>query len=297
MAWAEWNGRYRDVMRRFVRGDPGLTGEVATRIAGSSDLYADDGRLPGNSVNFVTCHDGFTLHDLVSYDGKRNLDNGEENRDGTNDNASWGCGADGPTADPSVQALRLRQARNHLALLMLSRGVPMLLAGDELLRSQGGNNNAWCHDSEVSWLDWSLSPARRDMLRYTRELIAMRRRHPCLTANRFFTGAPVPGRDIADVSWHGLRLDEPPWHDPGARLLRFTIGGLCPSEDDMHVICNMTGETVDLELPRIPGRQWHRALDTARPAPQDILKPSQQRPHTGASYPAAARSVAVLEAR
>ena len=297
MAWAEWNGRYRDVMRRFVRGDPGLTGEVATRIAGSSDLYADDGRLPGNSINLVTCHDGFTLHDLVSYDGKRNLGNGEDNRDGTNDNASWGCGADGPTGDASVQALRLRQARNHLALLMLSRGVPMLLAGDELLRSQGGNNNAWCHDNEVSWLDWSLSATQRDMLRYTRELIALRRRHPCLTANRFFTGASLPGRGIPDIAWHGARLEEPPWHDAGGRLLRFTLAGLDAEEADMHVICNMGDATADLLLPRIAGRRWQVALDTARPSPEDIVPPSMQRPHSSESYSAGARSVVVLEAR
>jgi glycogen operon protein len=297
MAWAEWNGRYRDVMRRFVRGDPGITGEVATRIAGSADLYADDGRLPGNSINFVTCHDGFTLHDLVSYDGKRNLANGEDNRDGTNDNASWGCGADGPTADASVQALRLRQARNHLALLMLSRGVPMLLAGDEVLRSQGGNNNAWCQDNEVSWLDWSLSAAQRDLLRYTRELIALRRRHAGLTVNRFFTGREVPGRGLPDVSWHGGRLNEVPWHDGGARLLRFTIAGLDPEEPDLHVICNMSDETLDLELPGIAGRHWHRALDTARLSPEDVVPPAHQRRHAGLSCRAAARSVVALEAR
>jgi glycogen operon protein len=297
MAWAEWNGRYRDVMRRFVRGDPGLTGEVATRIAGSSDLYADDGRLPGNSINFVTCHDGFTLHDLVSYDGKRNLGNGEDNRDGTNDNASWGCGADGPTADASVQALRLRQARNHLALLMLSRGVPMLLAGDEVLRSQGGNNNAWCQDNEVSWLDWSLSATRRDMLRYTRELVALRRRHPCLTANRFFAGRELPGRGLPDVTWHGARLDAVPWHDAGARLLRFTIVGLDPGEPDLHVICNMQDRAEELELPVVPGRRWHRALDTHLSPPQDIVPPNGQRPHDDRRYVAGPRSVVVLEAR
>jgi len=297
MAWSEWNGRYRDVMRRFVRGDPGLLGEVATRLAGSADLYADDGRLPGNSVNFVTCHDGFTLHDLVSYDAKRNHGNGEDNRDGTDDNASWGCGADGPTTDPAVLALRRRQARNHLALLMLSRGVPMLLAGDEVLRSQGGNNNAWCQDNEVSWLDWSWLETNRDMLRFTRELIALRRRHPCLTANRFYTGTPLSGRDVPDIAWHGWQLDEPPWHDGGARLLRFTLGGRDVEEPDMHVICNMSDEAADLALPIVPGRRWHRALDTTRPSPEDIMPPAQQRPHPASSYVAGARSVVVLEAR
>jgi glycogen operon protein len=296
MAWAEWNGRYRDVMRRFVRGDPGLTGEVATRIAGSADLYADDGRRPANGINFVTCHDGFTLNDLVSYDAKRNFGNGEDNRDGTDDNVSWGCGADGETADAVVLARRRRQARNHLALLMLSRGVPMLLAGDEVLRSQGGNNNPYCQDNEVSWFDWSLRETSRDMLRFTRELIALRRRHPCLTSNRFFTGAPLPGRGIPDIAWHGPRLDEPPWHDAGARLLRFTLGGLDGEEADLHVICNMGDATAEVLLPRIADRRWQVALDTARDPPEDIVPPSLQRPHASESYPAAPRSVVVLEA-
>ena len=186
MAWAEWNGRYRDTIRRFVRGDPGLLGEVATRIAGSADLYADDSRLPANSINFVTCHDGFTLYDLVSYDGKHNEANGEDNRDGSNDNLSWNCGAEGETADAAVNSLRERQAKNFLAILMLSRGVPMLLAGDEVLRTQRGNNNAYSQDNALSWFDWRAVEERRAMLRFTRELIALRRRHPSLTANRFF---------------------------------------------------------------------------------------------------------------
>ena len=240
MAWAEWNGRYRDVMRRFVRGDPGLVGEVATRIAGSADLYADDGRLPGNSINFITCHDGFTLHDLVSYNAKHNEANGEDNRDGTDDNASWNCGVEGETTDPAVLALRLRQAKNFLAMLMLSRGVPMLLAGDEVLRSQGGNNNAYCQDNALSWFDWSLVESNRDMLRFTRELIALRRRHACLTANRFFDGSPVPGRGIPDIAWHGARLNEPAWHDGQGRFLQFHHGRLARrrrgyARDPQHV--------------------------------------------------------------
>ena len=164
MAWAEWNGRYRDVMRRFVRGDPNLLGEVASRIAGSADLYADDGRLPCNSVNFITCHDGFTLHDLVSYNGKHNEANGEENRDGNDDNLSFNCGVEGETTDAAVTALRDRQAKNYVALLMLSRGVPMLLAGDEVLRTQRGNNNAYSQDNEISWFDWRLVETCRGML-------------------------------------------------------------------------------------------------------------------------------------
>jgi isoamylase len=298
MAWSEWNGRFRDVVRRFVRGDAGVAGEVATRIAGSGDLYANNGRMPGSSINFITCHDGFTLHDLVSYSSKHNDANGEDNRDGSNDNASWNCGVEGRTSDPAVRALRLRQARNHLAILMLSRGVPMLLAGDEVLRSQDGNNNAWCQDNALSWFDWTLTADSRDMLRFTRELIGLRRRHSCLTANRFFDGRPIPGRDIPDIAWHGVRLEEPPWREDGpGRLLRFTLAGLERDEEDLHVILNMSDEAVDAALPPIPGRRWHVALDTARPPPADILARAEQRPHAAMSCPAAARSVVVLEAR
>jgi isoamylase len=297
MGWAEWNGRYRDALRRFVRGDPGLAREVATRIAGSADLYSDDGRLPGNSINFVTCHDGFTLRDLVSYSAKHNEANGESNRDGTDDNASWNCGAEGEATDPAVDALRLRQAKNFLAILMLSRGVPMLLAGDEVLRTQGGNNNAYCQDNETSWFDWGLLERNRDMLRYTRELIALRRRHASLTTNRFFDGRPVPGRGLPDIAWHGRRPGELPWDDAQGRLLRYTLAGRSPDEADLHVILNMSDESVDVELPQIAGRQWHLALDTARASPADIVAPGAQRMRAGVSYAAGARSVVALEAR
>jgi glycogen operon protein len=297
MSWVEWNGRYRDVLRRFVRGDPGLVAEVATRIAGSADLYADDGRQPANGVNFITCHDGFTLLDLVSYEHRHNGPNGEDNRDGTTDNASWNCGVEGPTSDPVVRALRVRQAKNFMAVLMLSRGVPMLLAGDEVLRSQRGNNNAYCQDNELSWFDWSLVDTNREMLRFTSGMIALRRRHPCLEANRFFDGRPLPGRDLADITWHGARLDEAPWSDAGGRLLRFTIAGRADGEDDLHVILNMSEEGVALDLPRVAGRVWQLAVDTARGAPQDIVEPALQAPLASQRFAAAARSVVVLEAR
>ena len=296
MAWAEWNGRYRDVMRRFVRGDPGLQGEVASRIAGSSDLYADDGRLPGNSINFITCHDGFTLHDLVSYNDKHNEANGEENRDGSDDNLSCNCGTEGETTDAAVTALRDRQAKNHVALLMLSRGVPMLLAGDEVLRTQRGNNNAYAQDNEISWFDWRLVETRRAMLRFVRELIALRRRHPSLTANRFFHGQPVPGRQRPDIAWHGARLDAPGWGDPNGRMLAVTLAGT-GDEDDLHVILNMADAAIDVEIPRIADRTWHVAIDTARESPFDVVEPAHQVPYAGPRYRTSARSVVVLEAR
>ena len=190
--WSEWNGPFRDDVRRFWRGDNGLAPVLASRVCGSSDIYQWSGRLPRHSVNFVTCHDGFTLWDLVSYDGKHNDANGEGNRDGAGENYSWNCGAEGPTADPEVNALRHRQARNLMATLFLSQGVPMILAGDEFLRTQRGNNNAWCQDNELSWVDWSLEETNADFLRFTRELIGLRKRHPALRRRRFFVGEMRP---------------------------------------------------------------------------------------------------------
>jgi glycogen operon protein len=296
MAWAEWNGRYRDVIRRFVRGDPGGVGEVGTRLAGSEDLYADDGRMPGNGINFITCHDGYTLNDLVSYDGKHNEANGEDNRDGSNDNLSWNCGAEGETHDPEVLRLRQRQARNFLAILLLSRGVPMMLAGDEVLRSQHGNNNGYCQDNELSWFDWRLVSTRGDMLRFVRESIALRKRHPGLSRQRFLTGRPAPGATLPDVAWHGERLHEPPWHDAGARSLAFTLGGEDATDTPLHVILNMSDAARTFDVPVIDGCRWRRALDTARVSPGDIVPPGQQTGAEGEHCLVQPRSVVVLEA-
>ncbi len=186
--WSEWNGKYRDDVRRFWKGDAGFVGPLASRIGGSSDLYQRSGRLPRHSVNFVTCHDGFTLRDLVSYEKKNNRANGENNRDGGNDNQSWNCGAEGDTTDPEILALRRRQAKNMMTTLMLSQGVPMILAGDEFLRTQKGNNNAWCQDNDISWVNWDLAEENSEFLRFVRELIWLRKRHPILRRRRFFTG-------------------------------------------------------------------------------------------------------------
>jgi glycogen operon protein len=186
--WSEWNGRYRDDVRRFWRGDGGFVGPIASRLCGSADLYQQSGRLPRHSVNFVTCHDGFTLHDLVSYNTKHNRANGEDNRDGSNENYSWNCGVEGETTNPEILALRTRQAKNHMTTLMLSQGVPMILAGDEFLRTQKGNNNAWCQDNDLSWINWELAKTNADFLRFVRESIWLRRRHPVLCRRRFFHG-------------------------------------------------------------------------------------------------------------
>jgi isoamylase len=296
MAWAEWNGRYRDVVRRFVRGDAGLLGELATRLGGSADLYAAGGRLPNNSINFVTCHDGFTLYDLVSYNAKHNEPNGEDNRDGNDDNLSWNCGAEGDTGDPEINALRERQAKNFLAILMLSRGVSMLLAGDEVLRTQRGNNNAYSQNNALSWFDWRALDARREVLRFTRELIALRQRHRSLTVNRFFDGRLVPDRGLPDVRWHGAKLGDPGWHDPNGRLLAFTLTG-GGGEEDLHVIFNMADAAIDVMVPKVAGRKWHVAVDSARASPHDIVPRSEQHPHATRHYCARPRSVVVLEAR
>jgi isoamylase len=296
MAWAEWNGRYRDVMRRFVRGDPGMVGEVATCIAGSADLYMDDGRLPANSINFVTCHDGFTLHDLVSYNAKHNQANGEENRDGSNDNLSWNCGVEGDTADTSILRLRSQQARNLMTLLFLSQGVPMLLAGDEVLRSQRGNNNGYCQNNPLSWFDWRLSDAASGMLRFVRELIALRKRHASLRRRRFLTGRTAAGKTQPDVSWHGESLNQPPWHDPHARMLAFTLGGELPAESPLHVILNMDDRARQFALPALDSQHWHRIVDTARNSPLDIVATAREATIESGQCLVEARSVVVLEA-
>src|SRR5207237_6083073 len=197
--WTEWNGKYRDCVRRFWKGDGGTASELATRLAGSSDLYQDDGRKPYASINFITCHDGFTLQDLVSYNEKHNEANGEENRDGANDNRSWNCGAEGPTNDDKVNALRARQQRNFLTTLLLSQGVPMISGGDEIGRSQKGNNNGYCQDNELSWFDWD--NLDEPLLKFTRNLIALRRKHRIFARRRWFQGRPLHGTGVKDIAW------------------------------------------------------------------------------------------------
>ena len=293
--WAEWNGKYRDTMRRFVKGDPGLVGQVASRLAGSADLYQANGHLPINSVNFISCHDGFTLHDLVAYNQKHNEGNGEGNRDGIDANDSWNCGAEGPTDDPQVLALRRRQMKNFCALLMLSQGVPMLNMGDEIGRTQQGNNNAYCQDNEISWLDWSLTETNADQLRFFREMIAFRKRHPSLCRGRFFTGE-TNGRGLPDIAWHGCKLNGPGWDNPECRVLAFTLGG-CLEEADLHILLNMSWEDLEFEIPPLVGRTWARAIDTSLPSPKDITAPGKEAPVSGDTYRVSGRSVVVLISR
>ena len=293
--WCDWNGRYRDDIRRFVKGDVGLVGTVATRIAGSADLYQAEGRRPTNSINFITAHDGFTLNDLVTYDGKHNDANGWDNSDGSGDNNSWNCGIEGPTDDPEIERLRQRQIKNFAAILMLSQGVPMLLGGDEFRRTQLGNNNAYCQDNAINWFDWQLADKNADILRFFTQMIAFRKRHAALRRRYFFDGE-VNGRGLADITWHGTRLHTPGWDDPNSRVLAFTLGA--PGENpDLHVILNMFSLGLDFEIPPVEGRQWLTAVDTAAPSPADIPEPGSETPAAGDTYHAHGHSVVVLLSR
>jgi glycogen operon protein len=272
--YAEWNGRFRDDIRRFVKGEPGIIGEVASRFAGSADLYEDKGHFPINSVNFITCHDGFTLNDLVSYNEKHNEANGENNQDGNDDNLSWNCGVEGETEEPEIDALRRRQIKNFTAILLLSQGAPMILAGDEVRRTKKGNNNTYCQDNEISWFDWNLVEKNADIFRFFKQMIAFRKRYGSLCRRGFFNGE-VNERGLADISWHGCKLFSPGWFDPNARTLAYTLGGF-DGTADIHVMLNMYWENLEFEIPQIEGRNWYKVVDTAEPSLKDILEPCQE---------------------
>ena len=296
--WSEWNGRYRDDVRRFWRGEPNMSGPMATRLCGSADLYEQTGRQPRHSINFVTCHDGFTLWDLVSYNQKHNLANGENNRDGSNDNFSWNCGAEGETPDAAINNLRQRQARNLMTTLFLSQGVPMILAGDEFLRTQQGNNNAWCQDNEISWIDWRQAEKNTDFVRFMRELIALRRRHPALRRRTFLRGRGPTGKLAPDIVWHGIEPGTPNWTKT-SRLVAFTLDGSQTDgapDRDFYVACNAGPEPVALRIPLSPtGRPWRRVIDTALASPLDIVPLDEgARVQVGSVYKAAAFSTLVL---
>ncbi len=274
--WAEWNGKYRDNVRRFWKGDQGEVGELAYRLTGSSDLYERGGRRPYASVNFVTAHDGFTLHDLVSYNEKHNEANGEGNRDGTDENLSWNCGVEGPTDDPGILSLRERQKRNFLASLFLSQGVPMLLAGDEMGRTQQGNNNAYCQDNEISWIDWNPDRIRLELLEFTRLLIRLYHRHPVLRRRNFFQGRRIRGSEVKDLTWFrpdGKEMSDEDWDNPHTRGLGLRLAGDAIEEVDVRgnrivddtllVLLNAHHEAVRFILPIQRSKlRWDLVLDT-----------------------------------
>ena len=307
VGWAEWNDKYRDVVRSYWKGDGGLIGELAYRITGSSDLYARSGRKPYASVNFVTAHDGFTLQDLVSYDSKHNEANGEENRDGSDNNRSWNCGAEGPTADAEVNQLRARQKRNFMATILLSQGVPMLLAGDEIGRTQGGNNNAYCQDNEISWLDWTPENMDRETFGFVQQLIALHKEHPVFRRRKFFQGRKIKGAEIKDIVWlrpDGGEMTDEEWHQDFARCLGVALSGAAIDEvnergqrvhdENFLLLMNAHFETIPFALPPPPlGAGWIALIDTSCQISGD-----GNRFFFGSdSYPLQARSLALLVER
>jgi len=269
--WAEWNGKFRDDLRCFVRGDTGMVSTLATRLAGSADLYQGGGRAPYHSINFVTCHDGFTLHDLVSYRRKHNEGNGEFNADGCDHNLSANHGVEGPTHDPEITALRERQVRNFATLLILAHGVPMLLAGDEMGHSQSGNNNVWCQDNVTGWLDWHDLERNRELFAFCKDLIAFRQRHPLLRP-RHFEGEVSGERQL---TWHGVRYNEPDWSETSRSLGMYLQGTACGAE--IYLIAHAGEQAAEFELPELSGPcRWHRFIDTALDAEQTSCTPGTE---------------------
>ncbi|MEB3220201.1 MAG: glycogen debranching protein GlgX [Nostocales cyanobacterium 94392] len=278
--WAEWNGKYRDGIRKFLKGD-GSIGDVAQRIQGSPDLYAWSGRAPATSINFITAHDGFTLMDMVSYDGKHNEANGENNNDGTNDNDSWNCGWEGPTDDIGINALRRRQIKNALAILMVSQGVPMILMGDEMGRTKYGNNNTYCHDNELNWLDWNLLEKNADLFDFSKNCINFRKAHPVLRNKSHFQNRDYMGSGYADITWHGTQAWNADWSDSN-RTIAFMLCGKHAkqgtAEDSyIYVAMNMHWEAHWFELPGLhPGMKWHVFANTGVTPPQDSWEPGTE---------------------
>ena len=297
--WAEWNGKYRDSIRSFWKGDGGYTGELGYRITGSSDLYEDDGRRPYASINFITAHDGFTLNDLVSYNHKHNEGNLEDNRDGEHENRSWNFGVEGPTNDPNIIEMRKRQQRNFIATLFFSQGTPMICGGDEISRTQGGNNNAYCQDNEISWLNWNLSDEQKEMLDFTRKVINLRHKHPALHRTKFFKGRKIRGTNIRDLIWFrpdGHEMDDEDWANPQTRGMGVFLSGkgmddvdengIPIHDDNLMLLLNASGQNVDFFMPNF-GVDWEIILDTNDPNNSSIAK-------FGASTPLKARSLKLL---
>jgi glycogen operon protein len=276
--WLEWNGRFRDDIRRFMAGHQDTVRTLATRIAGSSDLYQSHNRSPLNSINFITCHDGFSLYDLVSYEDKRNHDNGEQNRDGEAHNLSWNSGHEGVPCSVDIERLRFRRIRTFAALLLLSQGVPMITAGDEFGRSGQGNNNSWCQDNEIGWIDWSLSEKNADLLRFFRKCISLRKQYPLFRRAAFFQPADPRHGDRPDISWQSLKPGSQDW-STDCHTLAFTLhrtGAEDHCDSDFFVMVNGSrDEAVEFIVPYIQGpgtsASWHKIIDTAEPSPDDIV--------------------------
>jgi isoamylase len=277
--WGEWNGKYRDTIRRFLKGDEGMVSDMAQRLMGSPDLYY--GRGTGASLNFIACHDGFTLADMVAYGDKHNEANGENNQDGANDNNSWNCGVEGATDDPAIRQLRRQQIKNAIAMLMVSQGVPMILSGDEVGHTQNGNNNAYCHDTELGWFDWTALERNADLLQFVRNLVAFRRAQPVLRSQWHLTGRDYLGGGYADVSWHGTNAWDTDWSS-SSRVLAFLLagnharGGVEPG-DDVYVAMNMHWQGLEFHPPHAPNaRRWYVAANTGATSPFDSFSPGSE---------------------
>ncbi|WP_254509194.1 hypothetical protein [Anatilimnocola floriformis] len=289
-AWREWNGRFRDDIRDFVRGEPGAVRKLADRLVGSPEMYGHKEREAEQSVNFVTCHDGFTLNDLVSFNEKHNEANGEENRDGANDNRSWNCGVEGPADDLAIERVRNRQVKNFFTINLLALGVPMLLMGDELRQTQHGNNNAYCQDNELSWLDWSLLEKHADVHRFV-SLLCSRRALRQVDHEQQRVSINAMLRE-ANESWHGVKLAQPDWGDDSRSLA--LSGELKADGLVFHIMLNSYWESLDFELPDLKGTPWRRWIDTSLDSPLDICRWEDAPAHAGKSYRVVGRSVVML---
>jgi glycogen operon protein len=290
--WAEWNGRFRDEVRRFVRGDLGLAGSIASRISGSADIYQIKGGLPINSVNFVTSHDGFTMMDLVSYDQKHNEANGENNKDGINENYSCNYGAEGETDNEGIINFRKRQIKNLLTILLISRGIPMILSGDEIGRTQKGNNNAYCQDNETSWFNWDLLEKNNDLHRFVKLMIQLKKRNYNLHRKDFFCGE-TNKKGTPDISFHGCRINEPGWDNNSSRVLSLTFGAKS-QETDIHVMMNMDEQELEFEVPKIENKKWFLFSDTSQNSPDDICEIGQEKPIESLQYRVKHKSIVIL---
>jgi glycogen operon protein len=298
--WCEWNGKFRDTMRKFGKGDSGQVRDLGYRLTGSADLYGEDGRSPYNSINFITCHDGFTLNDLVSYNVKHNEANRENNNDGTNENNSWNCGAEGETNDIAVISLRKQLVKNYVCCLLFSSGIPMILGGDEFLRTQQGNNNAYCQDNEINWISWEHAKKNVDILEFFKKAIVFTRHYGVLQRRKFFQGLDLDDDSLADITWYGKDLAKPAWDDPELRTLCCQIDGGEEKSDngDYHLffILNADFNPHRIKIPPLKdGKRWYRAIDTSLRGGEDFFPPGEELLLIPSDYyPASPRSTVVL---
>ncbi len=279
--WAEWNGKYRDCVRKFLKGDLGLVGEMAQRLTGSPDIYQGANRPPTSSINFIIAHDGFTLADLVSYNEKHNLANGENNNDGANDNESWNCGVEGPTDNPDINRLRNRQIKNAMAILLVSQGVPMMLMGDEVGRTKKGNNNTYCHDNDLNWFDWNLVSQNASLFRFVKNMIAFRHAHPVLRSPYHLQNRDYVGSGYGDITWHGTKAWNADWSGSSTVIAFMLCGkhaqGATFEDNYIYVAINMHYQGLPFELPQLPlGLQWHLFANTGVDSPDDIYQPNSE---------------------